>query len=46
MPEMDIDIFQLLARSWKVWQLRLDQAEDRSLQPQMSVAQAHHKLVT
>ncbi|KTF72095.1 hypothetical protein cypCar_00039938 [Cyprinus carpio] len=34
----------LLARSWKVWQLRLDEAEDRSLQPQMSVAQAHHKI--
>ncbi|XP_050969410.1 protein SFI1 homolog isoform X2 [Labeo rohita] len=33
----------LLARSWKVWQLRLDQAEDRSLQPWMNVAQAHHK---
>uniref|UniRef100_A0A8C2BJM3 SFI1 centrin binding protein n=1 Tax=Cyprinus carpio TaxID=7962 RepID=A0A8C2BJM3_CYPCA len=33
----------LLARCWKVWQLRLDQAEDRSLQPRMSVAQAHHK---
>uniref|UniRef100_A0A8C1AND9 SFI1 centrin binding protein n=1 Tax=Cyprinus carpio carpio TaxID=630221 RepID=A0A8C1AND9_CYPCA len=33
----------LLTRCWKVWQLRLDQAEDRSLQPRMSVAQAHHK---
>ncbi|XDV35540.1 hypothetical protein PO909_005462 [Leuciscus waleckii] len=33
----------LLERCWKVWQLRLDQAEDRSLQPQMSVAQTHHK---
>ncbi|KTF82744.1 hypothetical protein cypCar_00016236 [Cyprinus carpio] len=43
MPEMDINIFQLLTRCWKVWQLRLDQAEDRSLQPRMSVAQAHHK---
>ncbi|XP_052414718.1 protein SFI1 homolog isoform X1 [Carassius gibelio] len=34
----------LLARSWKVWHLRLDEAEDRSLQPRMSVAQAHHKI--
>ncbi|XP_016109599.1 protein SFI1 homolog isoform X3 [Sinocyclocheilus grahami] len=33
----------LLARCWKVWHLRLDQAEDRSLQPRMSVAQAHLK---
>ncbi|XP_048055416.1 protein SFI1 homolog isoform X1 [Megalobrama amblycephala] len=32
----------LLARCWKVWQLRLDQAEDRTLQPQMSAAQTHH----
>ncbi|XP_051985614.1 protein SFI1 homolog [Xyrauchen texanus] len=32
----------LLVRCWKVWQLRLDQAEDQSLQPQMSVAKMHN----
>ncbi|KAI7807632.1 putative protein SFI1-like protein [Triplophysa rosa] len=34
----------LLVRCWKAWQLRLDQAEDQSLQPQMSIAQTRHKI--
>ncbi|TRY55016.1 hypothetical protein DNTS_020754 [Danionella cerebrum] len=33
----------LLVRCWNVWQMHLEQAEDRSLQPQMSDAQTYHR---
>nr|XP_055069688.1 protein SFI1 homolog [Misgurnus anguillicaudatus] len=34
----------LLVRCWKVWHLRLDQAEDRSLQSHICIAQTYHKI--